>query len=1406
MRRAVALAVVALLPNLARSQPLPPEDVPPALRPWIPWALHGSERRTCPRLDGQEDSWTCAWIGRVQLEASAQGGRFRQEVQVFAREAVPLPGDADHWPLDVRDGAAAVAVIEQDEGPVAILGPGVHVLSGSFSWKRLPAALGVPDSAALIELVLGGKRVDRPERDDEGRLFLRPPEAEEGDADRLEIQVQRKLADGVPLLLATRIVLDVAGKAREVVLGRALPVGFTPLQLEAPLAARLEPEARLRVQLRPGKWVFTLLARSDGPLPAVARPDPQGPWAGAEETWVFQSAPAVRVVTLEGAAAVDPTQTQLPAEWRAFPAFALKPGEALRLVEQRRGNAQPDPDQLALDRQLWLDTDGRGWTFQDRLSGELHRSWRLEMPGPAVLGRAAVNGQNQPLTRLGASAPPGVEVRQGSLSLVADARLEQGGGRLPAVAWAHDFARVGALAHLPPGWSLLGATGVDEVQGTWLQRWSLLDLFLVLVLALATGRLFGWRAGVLAGVALVLSFPEAGAPRWAWLGVLVAESLRRVLPEGRLRAAALWLRWLAFAGLAVVLVSFAIDHLRDRLYPALEVPPVVATAPSSREERPARPDVLMRREAPRPATPPAVNAPAPPPGAEPAESEGEMQASAVGGVAGGVVGGRAVDRKVDSLGPEQKAKKSGTVVGIGSLAVRGSSGGEGRSRTFGEIDRNAVVQTGPGVPRWTWLQIPLGWSGPVQQGQTLRLWLLSPGENVALALLRVALLGLLALVLLARSGGWRPPSVAPASVAPGLLLLGSLLAAAPARAEEEPTDARLAALRDKLLQAPRCAPSCASAGRALLEIDPATLRLRVELEAAASVAIPLAGGKEGWAPREILLDGRPAVALRQVDGVSWLVLPPGVHTVLLSGAVPRADSVQLPLGLRPRHLAVQARGWKVDGVREDGRPDETLQLSRLERAGGGEALRPGALPAFARVTRRLRLGLTWEVDTEVTRLSPPESAVVLRVPLLPGEAVLTEGLQVKDGAVAVNLPPGSDALSWHGTLEQRPVLSLTAPSGVSWDETWVLDAGPTWHVQLAGIPPVHPTGPGDSHLPLWAPWPGESVTIQVSRPEGIGGGTLTLDSGREEVRPGLRATEVSLDLTFRTSRGGQHALVLPADVELLGVGVNGRTEPGRLEGGRLLVTLTPPQSRVEVRWREPRGISTAFRPSPVDVGAAGANVDVVVSIPAQRWVLWLAGPTFGPAVLFWSVLLVTVLVAVALSRVPRSPLRVGAWVLLGIGLTQVSVPAAALVVLWLLALAWRGELGARVRPWWAFDLMQLGLVVLTLIALSTLFEAVRQGLLGQPDMQISGNGSSLESLRWTADRVAGPLPRPLVLSVPLLVYRLAMLAWALWLAAALLGWMRRGWQAFATGGLWRPRPPRLAPSPAPAPTAPPGAG
>ncbi len=105
---------------------------------------------------------------------------------------------------------------------------------------------------------------------------------------------------------------------------------------------------------------------------------------------------------------------------------------------------------------------------------------------------------------------------------------------------------------------------------------------------------------------------------------------------------------------------------------------------------------------------------------------------------------------------------------------------------------------------------------------------------------------------------------------------------------------------------------------------------------------------------------------------------------------------------------------------------------------------------------------------------------------------------------------------------------------------------------------------------------------------------------------------------------------------------------------------------------------------------------------------------------------------------------------------------------------------------WTFNIVQVGLALLTLAALGGLFEAVRNGLLGQPEMQVMGNGSQAYALRWYQDRVEDLLPQAAVLSVSIWFYKLLMLAWALWLAFALLGWARWGWESYAAGGLWRP--------------------
>ena len=170
-------------------------------------------------------------------------------------------------------------------------------------------------------------------------------------------------------------------------------------------------------------------------------------------------------------------------------------------------------------------------------------------------------------------------------------------------------------------------------------------------------------------------------------------------------------------------------------------------------------------------------------------------------------------------------------------------------------------------------------------------------------------------------------------------------------------------------------------------------------------------------------------------------------------------------------------------------------------------------------------------------------------------------------------------------------------------------------------------------------------------------------------------------------------------------------------------------------------------------------------------------------------MIVVILAAIGLSRTQFAPLKFHHWLLLGLGLTQIPAVVALVIVGWLLVLGARGKF-AMSENWLGFNLVQILLAFWTLLTLIGLYVAVESGLLGIPDMQISGNGSTSFHLHWTQDRINGIMPRPSVISLPHWMFNLLMLFWSLWLAFNLLKWLRWGWQCFTAGGIWKKPPPR----------------
>lgn len=1343
-------SLLLLVASATQGMAGPLESVPEPLRPWVSWAMHDVNDHGCPPQYNSASDKRCVWPGRLEFQLGGAGGTFHQSVKAYRKTWFALPGDAKRWPQNVTLNGVPAVVVSRNDLPGLWLAAGEHSLSGTFVWTELPDKLTLPRETGLIALSIKGQSVSAPFIDESGLLWLTQRSAKGAASGPVGLRVFRLLQDGVPLTLTTRLAFE-ASTSTEAVYGPVLPPGAVPLSLQSTLPARIEPDGSVRVQLRPGQWEITLVARLPGPVTELARSTAKGAWP-EEEIWSFAAQPKLRVVTPGGPDAIDPQQTDVPREWKSYPAFRMLSSDRLKLTEIRRGDPLPEPDRLNLVRHLWLDFDGAGYTVQDQVSGALSRHWRLEMEPPFALGRAALEGNDQLITRLRADAPAGIELRRGSMALAADSRVESAARTLPVTGWRQDFQSVSAELNLPAGWRLIAASGVDRAQGAWATQWTLLDFFLVLVAALAVRQLWGLRWAAVMLVMLALTWHEPGAPRWVWLGLLGTAALVQILPDGRLRLGARWARHAMWLALLLIGLPFAVSQIRQAIYPVLERP---------NEQILAQNESMVMG-----------NAPAPAPAAAPGEQ-----------------------RMRETLADKAQAKPEAPSAGL--LSSINGYGSDNNNAAFKlakkskfnmyENDPKAVVQTGPGLPRWNWHSYSLLWSGPVERTQTMTLWLTSPAVNALLNLARVALLVLVALCI----AGFKLPrlrlptrGIGTAAVIVGVL---SLLphdgwANSPVAPKQVEVNADLLGELKERLNAPHdCHPGCAEISRMAIDAAGGTLTLRLAVGAVIDTAIPLPGRLGQWQPRQALLDGRPGRLARDEQGAVWMLVGAGAHQIVLEGPLDENQALGLPM--KPRLVTVQARGYRIEGVDAAGVPADALRISALGTRAAVREQQRGQIPSFIRIERSFALGLRWELLTRIVRVSTDSAPVTVDLPLLEGETVISEGVRSAKGRVQAVLPAQVESMEWRSTLTQREELVLSSAKQTAWVEVWRFDNGALWHVDFEGLAPVHHQSEG-RWQPEWRPWPGETLKARITRPEAVAGRALTIDGAAFEIRPGLRTTDSKLTLTLRSSRGGEHAITLPEGAELLGAKINGASQPLRLEERSLRVPVLPGEQHVELNWREPRGIGLLFRTPELKLNAPSVNASVQVRMPAGRWMLWVNGPRIGPAILFWGALLALIPIALALSRASLTPLAARDWFLLGLGLTQSQIAVSVVIVAWFFALAARekraGSLGNRTH-----NLLQITLALLTVVAFALLVLAVRQGLLGSPQMQIAGNGSGAMVLNWYQDRASDALPGAMVLSVPLLVYRLAMLAWALWLALKLIGWIKWGWRCFAAGGYWR---------------------
>ena len=82
------------------------------------------------------------------------------------------------------------------------------------------------------------------------------------------------------------------------------------------------------------------------------------------------------------------------------------------------------------------------------------------------------------------------------------------------------------------------------------------------------------------------------------------------------------------------------------------------------------------------------------------------------------------------------------------------------------------------------------------------------------------------------------------------------------------------------------------------------IRIIIQVHSAIDTAIPLPGSSEMWRPESVIIDSESHNPLvRDKDGTLWMLIPEGIHNIILTGSTPPGNEFQISLPMKPRKVS-----------------------------------------------------------------------------------------------------------------------------------------------------------------------------------------------------------------------------------------------------------------------------------------------------------------------------------------------------------------------------------------------------------------------------------------------------------------------------------------------------------------------
>ncbi len=1313
------------------------QEIPDDLVAWQGWVKYQQEFRACPHFAnknaGPKANHVCAWPQELTLDVAENQANFSISWEVMADSWVPLPGDQKTWPQAVTVNQISMPVQNKSNQPRVFLTPGLYQINGTFNWQSRPESLGVPSEVADIALSIEGEPVKFPVRQNRALWLGEVTNDEQVEANSLDIEVNRLFIDGHPMVVFLALDLRVSGVARNEKLGRILSEQFQITDVSGELNAYVDQAGDLWVQLKPGYSEILITMNVLG-WPSAFTFTAAGEHWPKQEIWAYQDNKNIRLTQVEGVTAINPEQTS--SRWFEVPNYLVNDGDVFTINEQKRGTLNQS-EQLILQRQAWLSFDGQTYRSKDQISGEKLGSWRLNANDELQLLSATNAGETLLITESDAGEQ-GVELRKPRVDLTIDGEFKD--NFLNQISgWDSQFESVQTRLFLPHGYMALATYNVDSSHHVWLEKWRLWDIFMVMLLTVLTFKVIGKKASIFALMALVLGYHSVNMPLLSWASLILALGLMAWLPQGR------WLRLvqtytiLSVLALVIYLIPFLVNQARYTIHPQLENRYQVSEPVSSFAK--------VKKAAPL-------------------NQVYQQRYSSDNAVA--------VDQMVQSADFAEEGK----------ITVTGSR--IKRADMLNRYQTDATIQAGKGTPQWRYNPVVLNWDGPITAEQSYQLYLITPWMRVLWRLLLIGFTVLWLLAVLKHMLAIKRSSKKVATTS--LLWAFGLLFSQPIWANDMPSEAMLKELQNRLYPAAECGSQCANVESASVQADGNQLTISLTYHALAEVVVSIPGSAD-WQIQDIKVNDRTVRSRLQHQGLTWLALDQGISQVEITGDLASKNAVSVKFPYRPGQVTAQSPDWQFAGIDGHHLTGQTLQLIAAKRSETltEESTQSTDIKPFVKLQRYITFDDQWYVHNYVNRVAPKQGVVNVAIPLLDNEFPLEKIQQDEQGRVLVSLAPGESQFQWRSRLERLDQWQITAQPSEQHIESWHVVSSPQWHVEIAGVPLVateNMTDDFDDYFEhIYMPRPGESITINISRPTAVAGEALSIDAINNTYTVGKRTTKTITKINYRATQGGRFEVNLDPAAVVKKVSFDGVDSNLVNENGVVAVSYLPGQHNVTIEWHFTHELGIINHTPSINMNAAYSNLNQTIQVPRDRWLLWGGSDGVGPAFLYWGELLVFVILAFFLAQIKYSPLKAWQWLVLGCAFGTFSWLAFAWVAGWLFFVGWK-------RQFKGFDsraksiLLQWFSLIFTLIALGVLIGAVAYGLLSYPDMGIAGSGASASRLQWYLDAGTNELPSITLFSLHLWWYKLLILLWSIWVSFAVLGWLKELLQSLRQGDWW----------------------